>query len=308
MEHPTLLSIKIDELLEFIDKNSSLTTSKKSWAINPNKKKSEFRNYSKNPRQKTVENFYKLQHEKMSYDLVMKKRKKYLAFNQCILNVWDMLQFLDSVIDESDPDTDLSQMEHALQTAEAARKMYPSEEFDWLHVTAFIHDLGKVLATSSKKYNFAMNEPQWCVVGDIFPVGCQFSQKCIFYEYFKNNPDYNNNKYNTKYGIYSKNIGLENIIMSWGHDEYMYNIAKNQSLLPAKALYILRYHSFYPWHTRGDYYYLCNKKDIDIGLKWVKIFNSFDLYSKSDECPSLETVADYYKKKIAKYFPNPVRW
>ena len=34
-------------------------------------------------------------------------------------------------------------------------------------------------------------------------------------------------KYNTKYGVYSKNCGLENVKMSWGHDEYLYQILKN---------------------------------------------------------------------------------
>ncbi|KAJ8967679.1 hypothetical protein NQ317_006441 [Molorchus minor] len=29
---------------------------------------------------------------------------------------------------------------------------------------------------------------------------------------------------NTKYGIYKPNCGLDNLIMSWGHDEYLYRI------------------------------------------------------------------------------------
>ena len=41
-------------------------------------------------------------------------------------------------------------------------------------------------------------------------------------QYFKENPDYNNPAYNTKLGIYSEGCGLENVLMSWGHDEYMY--------------------------------------------------------------------------------------
>lgn len=198
-------------------------------------------------------------------------------------------------------------MEHAIQTAEAIRKSFPEEKYDWLHVTAFIHDLGKVLAVTDKKKNLR-GEPQWCVVGDNFPIGCRFSPKNVFYDYFEGNPDFNNSKYNSKYGIYSENCGLMNVIMSFGHDEYMYNIAKKQSKLPLPALYILRFHSFYPWHTGGDYMYLCDEQDIEIGLKWVNIFNKCDLYSKSHECPPLEEVADYYKMKIEKYFPKVVQW
>lgn len=36
------------------------------------------------------------------------------------------------------------------------------------------------------------------------------------------NPDFNNPNYNTKAGIYSEGCGLENVFMSWGHDDYMY--------------------------------------------------------------------------------------
>ena len=38
---------------------------------------------------------------------------------------------------------------------------------------------------------------------------------------FKENPYFYNPKYNTKYGVYSEKCGMETIIISWGHDEYM---------------------------------------------------------------------------------------
>ena len=41
-------------------------------------------------------------------------------------------------------------------------------------------------------------------------------------QYFKENPDANNPAYNTKYGVYSDRCGLNNVMMSWGHDDYMY--------------------------------------------------------------------------------------
>ena len=41
-------------------------------------------------------------------------------------------------------------------------------------------------------------------------------------QYFKENPDYNNPAYNTKNGIYSEGCGLDNVMISWGHDDYMY--------------------------------------------------------------------------------------
>jgi inositol oxygenase len=278
----------------------------KSWVIDENKSEEEFRNFANGKRQQKVEAFYTEQHSKMTLDFVLKKREEHLKFDKCVMTVWDMLQYLDQVVDDSDPDTNLTQIEHAIQTAESARHLYPDPKYDWFHVTAFIHDLGKVLAVTDSTKNLK-GEPQWCVVGDNFVVGCQFSETNIFYDYFKDNPDYKNEKLNTLYGIYKPKCGLNNIYMSWGHDEYMYHIAKNQSTLPEEALYMLRFHSFYPWHEKHGYMHLCNDQDLEY-LKWVKAFNKCDLYSKSQKCPKLSEVGDYYKSIIEKYFPNPVRW
>ena len=44
-------------------------------------------------------------------------------------------------------------------------------------------------------------------------------------QYFKENPDYNNTAYNTKFGVYSEGCGLNNVMMSWGHDDYMYLVS-----------------------------------------------------------------------------------
>jgi len=173
---------ELDLLISFVDTYEKQED--KSWVINENKKKEEFRNYENNPRQRRVELFYELQHSLMTMEFVLSKRNEYLGFNKCKMNIWDMLQYLDQVVDDSDPDTNLTQMEHALQTAEASRKAYPSEEYDWLHVTCLIHDCGKILAVNDERWNLK-GDSQWCVVGDNFPMGCAFSKNIIFHEYFK---------------------------------------------------------------------------------------------------------------------------
>lgn len=99
-----------------------------------------------------------------------------------------------------------------LQTAEAIRQAYPSEEYDWFHLTGFIHDLGKILAHPK-----VFNEPQWAVVGDTFPLGCQFADTIIYSNYFKENSDTKHPVYSTKYGVYQPNVGLDNVLFSWGH-------------------------------------------------------------------------------------------
>ena len=125
-----------------------------------------------------------------------------------------------------------------------------------------------------------MNEPQWAVVGDTFPVGCQYSKNIVYSQEFVANPDYNHSEYSNKYGMYTPHCGLDNIHMSWGHDEYLYNITRDY--LPKEALFIIRYHSFYSAHTAGDYTHLMNESDHEM-MKHLKEFNKYDLYSKTDD-------------------------
>ena len=58
------------------------------------------------------------------------------------MNIHNALVSLSDFIDDSDPDTDMPNIVHAFQTAEAIRLDYP--DLDWFHVTGLIHDLGKV--------------------------------------------------------------------------------------------------------------------------------------------------------------------
>ncbi|MDR0791733.1 MAG: inositol oxygenase, partial [Chitinophagaceae bacterium] len=244
-----------DDLLERYPNPDSIATAKTT---------SEYRNYEAPPRD-TVKEFYRLNHTYQSYNFVLEKEKEFLSFNKKELNVWDAFDFLNQLVDDSDPDTDLDQFQHLLQTAEAIRA---DGHPDWMVLTGFFHDMGKVLCL--------FGEPQWAVVGDTFPVGCAFSDKIVYPEFFTSNPDYNNPKYNTKYGVYAPNCGLRNVHMSWGHDEYIFRMLENY--LPESALYMLRYHSFYPQHRENAYDHLMDDHDREM-FKWVNLFNPYDLYS-----------------------------
>ncbi|ONK70031.1 uncharacterized protein A4U43_C05F29540 [Asparagus officinalis] len=218
-----------------------------------------------------------------------------------MMSIWECCELLNEFVDESDPDLDEPQIEHLLQTAEAIRRDYPDE--GWLHLTALIHDLGKVLLHPA----FG-GEPQWCVVGDTFPLGCAFDENIVHHQYFKENPDYNDPVYSTKFGVYTQNCGLDKVTMSWGHDEYMYLVMKeNKTTLPPAALFIVRFHSFYALHRAGAYTYLMNDDDKQM-LNWLHIFNKYDLYSKSKVRINQEEVKPYYLSLINKYFPEKLRW
>lgn len=59
------------------------------------------------------------------------------------------------------------------------------------------------------------------VVGDTFVVGCQIpTEKIVYSDTFGANPDVSHPVYSTKYGMYKPNCGLDNVMISWGHDEY----------------------------------------------------------------------------------------
>mmetsp|Transcript_4650 Transcript_4650/g.6582 ORF Transcript_4650/g.6582 Transcript_4650/m.6582 type:complete len:301 (-) Transcript_4650:218-1120(-) len=271
------------------------------WATNADKKKEEFRNFKKNPRYERVRNFYCINHTNQTYDFVLKMKKKYQNLGKMEMGVWEALEMLDKFVDDSDPDTNLSQMQHALQTAEAIRKEYPGEKYDWYHLVGLIHDMGKFLSC-------VYGEEQWTVVGDTFPVGCKFSDKIEFHEFFIRNPDSKEPKFQSKFGVYTKGCGLDKVHLSYGHDEYLYQVCiQNKSTLPLQALYMIRYHSFYPWHKEGQYMELCNKTDLEM-LKWVKDFNQFDLYSKAHEEPNVKELSKYYKNVVRKYFPEKLKW
>ena len=148
--------------------------------------KDSFRNYEAEARS-SVREFYRLNHTHQTYDFVQAKKQEYLPLRKRKMGVWEAMEFLNTLIDDSDPDGDFTQIEHLMQTAEAIRKDgHPR----WFVLTGLIHDLGKILCL--------YGEPQWAVVGDTFPVGCAYSSKIVYPEFFAANADSTNPKYQAK--------------------------------------------------------------------------------------------------------------
>src|SRR6266478_2098976 len=193
------------------------------------KSESDFRQYDAEANPGVAE-FYCTNHERQTVNYVLGKEKQYFGLTRGKKSIWEAAEYLNTLVDDSDPDTDLTQIEHLLQTAEAIRQDgHPR----WMILTGLIHDLGKILCL--------WGEPQWAVVGDTFPVGCAYSDKVVFPEFFVYNPDYQLPKLQTSYGIYEEQGGLDRVHLSWGHDEYMYHVTKDY--LPEPARYMIRYHS-----------------------------------------------------------------
>jgi len=257
------------------------------------RREEEFRNFSADANPGVTE-FYRQNHAHQTLDFVLAKKAEYGKLGQRRMGIWEAMEYLNTLIDESDPDTDLSQIEHLMQTSEAIRRDgHPR----WFVLTGLIHDLGKILCL--------FGEAQWAVVGDTFPVGCAWSDQIVFSEFFESNPDRRDATLQSRYGIYEPNCGLENVHLSWGHDEYLYHATR--SYLPLPAQYMIRYHSFYPWHRHGAYEHLMNEQDREM-LPWVQKFNPYDLYSKGAERPNARELKPYYQELIAEYFPDQIAW
>ena len=255
------------------------------------------RNYGNNTPQYY---FYKEMHEKQTTEFVSRKLKEYEKLNKCRMKIHQVLEMMDDFIDPSDPDTDLPNSIHAYQTAERIRLCYP-DNYN-MQICGLIHDLGKIL--------FKFGEPSWSVVGDTFVVGCNFAQSIVYYNTLKGNPDFNHDIYSTRMGIYSKNCGIENLKISFGHDEYLYLVLSNNKnhKLDTRYINMIRFHSLYPWHNGGDYKDFMKDSDYEL-MNDVLELNKYDLYSKQDtDFVLTKEIKKYYSDLLDKYFPEELQW
>ena len=233
---------------------------------------------------------------------------------------WDAreaLARLAEIVDESDPDFADAQVFHAVSTANAlrgdlpVRALFPDALWDrvppawrarwdnggtvrqlygdmpWLPLVGLIHDLGKVLLLPE-----IAGLPQWSVVGDTFPVGLPLDPAVVLHEHFASvvPPELS----------YPGGVGLKNVLLSFGHDEYLARVLERSgTTLPPEAIYIVRFHSFYPWHNRLGYAELAAEEDWRL-LPLLKFFQRSDLYSKHDELDAdLERFRDVLDEYLA---------
>ena len=253
-----------------------------------------FRDYEGDDVRPSVREFYRQNHSNQTLAFVIEKKRDFLGLRRRRMGIWEAIEYLNELVDDSDPDTELSQLEHLLQTSEAIRR---DGHPDWFVLTGLIHDLGKILCL--------FGEPQWAVVGDTYPVGCAFDERVVFHGFFASNPDASDPLYATPCGIYDEGCGLDRVHMSWGHDEYLYHVVKEH--LPLPALYMIRYHSFYAAHREGAYRHLMNDQDLE-NLPWLRAFSRYDLYSKGSEPPDADGLRGHYTDLIDRYFPTALDW
>ena len=167
-----------------------------------------------------------------------------------------------------------------------------------LPLIGFLHDVGKIMLHE----DFGAL-PQWSVVGDSFPVGAKLCADAVFAD-----EDYHHENAGLQEDTYAPECGFDAMHFSWGHDEYMASVLEhNRARVPPELVYLVRYHSFYPWHTPRDaaprgYTRFASARDWHL-LPLLKMFQSADLYSKAG--PTVDSsVAEHYENLLHTYLPT----
>jgi len=277
-----------------------------------------FRNYDlPNERGDTVTRHYRDMRTFQTVAFVDKMHAKYSFENgrcRARMSVLQCFEKLEGYVDSSDPDLDLPNLIHMLQTAEGIRKAgHP----DWFQLVGLIHDMGKIMylwgAAEDGQVGTAEG-PQWALGGDTWAVGCalptgEARPGVVFPEFSALNPDMADPRYNTKNGMYEEGCGIDALRFAYGHDEYLYQmLLANGVALPKEALAMVRYHSAYPWHTGRIYDHFMKPEDTET-LKWVLEFNKFDLYTKDeDNAINFAELWPYYQQIVDKYMPGELKW
>src|SRR5689334_17670543 len=78
------------------------------YAAPGQKPRQDYRNYD-NPARDTVREFYRLNHRHQTCDFVRQKKQQFLRLERRQMTVLEALDFLDTLVDDSDPDISLSQ-------------------------------------------------------------------------------------------------------------------------------------------------------------------------------------------------------
>jgi inositol oxygenase len=152
------------------------------------------------------------------------------------------------------------------------------KNWDWLPLVGLIVNIGKLLALEEfGKADLSL------ILCEIFPLGCEISRECMFYEECKqiikkNYDSRNSSKYHSRYGKYKQFCGFENLNMSYSHISFIINqLAKyRNNRIPQEGMYLLRFCLFTAWHSPKEsihrgYPYLANNYDWKM-LPLLKLF------------------------------------
>lgn len=211
----------------------------------------------------SIHHFYVTQHTQLTFDKCISLNNQFDESKKKYYTVSDLMCMADTIYDESDPDTSLSQTVHAYQSA---NKALENNEPLWMIASLLIHDLGKCI-------HKLCGIPMHFLVGDTYPLDVPPQRESIvFGESVLDLTDRGKRK----------GCGLMSLTFT-GHDEMLWKaLLQTEHTLPQQALYCIRFHSFYPYFDQGAYSEYTNDYDTHM-LPILKKFNNYDLYSKDNQ-------------------------
>lgn len=105
----------------------------------------------------------------------------------------------------------------------------------------------------------------WTICGNSRVVGCAAPSDTAYGEFRVRNDDDEDVRFATLNGIYQPHCGFDHVLMTWTGPEYMYHMLKFNGVdIPDEGLHMLRYFTFYDWHTVNHYSSLANDDDVDM--------------------------------------------
>jgi len=174
-----------------------------------------------------------------------RRKSEYLFTIQAAeLGIWETMELLDSLVDSSDPDTDLSQMDHNLQTAEAIRR-------DGHPTMVCAHRIHSRRRENSFAC-LASRSGRWSAI--LFPSGAPFfGQESCYPEFFEANPDNQDSVVaNRGMGFTRQSAASRTCIFFMGPRRVSLR-GSSKIICPKKASYMIRYHSCYVIHQQREY-------------------------------------------------------
>lgn len=172
---------------------------------------------------------------------------------------------------------------------------------NWIELLGFLKNLGNILFLE----DFG-KLPEWLLLCDTYPLGCKFNKlnKNFNKKFYKKSIDFKNIKYNTKFGIYKKYCGFNNLFMS--HDMNTFICEKLlKTKIPKEVIYILKFSKFKSWINSDDKYsraytYLANDYDWEM-LPLLKLINIKPI---NNYIYNINLIKKYYSNLIKKYLKN----
>ncbi|KAG7352877.1 myo-inositol oxygenase [Nitzschia inconspicua] len=218
-------------------------------------------------------NHYRCLWSTQTVSFIKEMHRKYSDFDTCKLSILDALELARDLPADKYSGSDVSVRTLSFAMAEMARNEgHP----DWVQFVALVQTLGCLLKIHNP---FAFGETgkefDWTITGaESRVVGSKAPDCCAYVEFRRLNPDEKDPQYSTYLGMYERNVGLENVLLNWSSNEYMYYMLKyNKVSLPEDAFKILKFIPLVDWHSRKQYRHFSTTDDEKVREPVVDFYN-----------------------------------